>query len=201
METKRARGGKRIAIVIVGCWGGEWRRVSGLVGDRSGWGEARGTKPTKCAEPRTLTNSQLATRSAAVPDRLFSLIAWAVKFVPSYIKLSTSLFNPPRTATFLPWTCNPHPKWPITPLSSPSVSSLTAPLPLRPPIPTSFTSFASHRFQRGPCPNPPLQSSMLPRPPTVFPSSPTRSMPTPPSRKRAQSFAHFFPSTSLQTET
>ncbi|KAI0277064.1 hypothetical protein BGY98DRAFT_982330, partial [Russula aff. rugulosa BPL654] len=51
------------------------------------------------------------------------------------------------------------------PLSSPSVSSLTALLPPPPRKPTCSTSSASRPFRLNRFPNP-LWSSMLPRPPT-----------------------------------
>jgi len=167
-------------------------------GDRSRW-VWQGYQANKVRQ--TANSHKLATRnSLPSSDRLFSLIArLGVKPVPSY-KPSTSDLHPRRTAhpSQDARTCYHPSSWRITPLSSLSVYSLTAPLPLPPPNPTSSTSFASRPFRQDRFPNP-LQSCMLPRPPRVFPSSPTPSPPPPPSRKRAQSFAHSFPSTSLRT--
>jgi hypothetical protein len=151
----------------------------------------RDTKPTKCAEPPTLANSQLAALTSPDPLQIR-----AVKFVPSY-KPCTPLSHPSSYRPSTPGRQVVSP-WHITPLSSLSAYSLTALLPLPPPNPTSSTSFANRLFPIDRFPNP-LQSRMLPHPPRVCPSSPTPSPPTLPSRKRAQSFAHSFRSTSLQT--
>lgn len=150
----------------------------------------RDTKPTKCAEPPTLTNSQLAVLTWPDPPQLdrsgrLNLSRHINRAHPSLI--------PPRTAP-----PSQVVSWHITPLSSLSAYSLTALLPLPPPNPTSSTSFANRLFPIDRFQNP-LQSCMLPHPPRLIPSSPTPSPPTLPSRKRAQSFAHSFRSTSLQT--
>lgn len=116
-------------------------------------------------------------------------------FVPSY-KQPSSLTH----FSYHPQVLSSLTSWRITPLSSLSVCSLTALLPPPPRKPTCSTSSASRPFRLNRFLNP-LWSSMLPRPPTLLPSSPTPSTPAPPSRKRAQSFAHSFRSTSLQTKT
>lgn len=163
-------------------------------GDRSRWGQA-----TKCAEPRTLTNSQLESAPQPFHPRAVKIIS-----VHSlrHINTPSSLPCPPRTTSF-PRTCDLSPSWRITPLSSPWVFSLTVPLLLPPPNPTSFTSFASRLSRLGRFPNP-LLRCMLPHPQTLsslLPSSPTRLPPTPPTRKRQQSFVHSFLSTSPRTKT
>ena len=169
-----------------------------------------GRRATKCAEPRTLTNSQLALAPLCRAPQPFQLqfptsVGRLKKYIgplfPSY-KHFTHPSNPSSYPSS-PSCDQPSSSWHITPLSSPWVFSLSA-LPPRPPQkPTSSTSSASRLFQPRRFPNrrprymrshPQRLSSSL------LPSSPTRLLRIPLARRRARSFVHFFRSTSRQRE-